>query len=150
LIDVSDVTPSADYPDVPPYRLPKSRETILKVMADGEKPETLNMARLPRGPQALNLERRAIISALERFMSFFIVGNATDRFSNLHINVVGDRSPNPAAPCSGAASLLNLYHDKYISFETSKETIRRYSPLVHRLACLVAEDGSRSLGRLGR
>jgi hypothetical protein len=84
LIDIADVVPRADYDDVPPFRTPKNTPTILKVMADGEDIVAFNMARLPTGPTAAEAERRAVITAIEKFVLYFMSGRLDDR-DNLRI-----------------------------------------------------------------
>jgi hypothetical protein len=73
-VDISDVVPDARCEEVPPWRVPKSQETIVRVLVDGVDLASLNMASLETHDVARGEEREAINIALRRFFHFFMCG----------------------------------------------------------------------------
>ena len=71
LIDVSDVVPTPDFAHVPPYRRPRQHSVMLEAILNRADVTQLNMARLDLSDAAYKAERAAILSAIERFVSFF-------------------------------------------------------------------------------
>ncbi len=73
-IDVSDIVPTPDYSDVPPFRTPRNLDSLLKVVSAGEDLVELTMSRLSKGPAAVHAERTAVLQATEDCVRFFTTG----------------------------------------------------------------------------
>jgi hypothetical protein len=112
-VDVSDLIPAHDYGGIPLWRRPRNLDVILRVLVDGEDMSALNTARLPRGTAAEASERKSLLEATERFARFFISGE--------------DR-PDARSPS------LRPQGDGSVILDAGDKVVRRYSPLVHRLA----------------
>jgi hypothetical protein len=120
-VDFSDLVPTPNFGEVPPWRTPKNGEFVKRVLVDGEDMSAINMARLPTGDKALASERAAMLSVLDRFMTFLMCGE--------------DR---PGAHLQN----LNPLNDRFVSADIDGVTYRRYSPLLHRLASLSVESNA--------
>jgi hypothetical protein len=116
-VDVSDLVPSSDYWDVPPWRKPREIETILKVLRDGEDLSAINMKRLPSGEAAVQSEDAAVRSAIKQLIVFFMSGNSD--------------------PGVGLGA-IRASDDGLVIAEIDGKEVRRYAPLVNRLAPLLA------------
>ena len=116
-IDVSDVVPAPDYEGVPVWRLPADREAIVKVLANGVDLSALNFSRLPTGAGATVAERAAILATIRRFVVFFATGEDSAASGDARISVQDDGS---------------------VVVEENGRTIRDSSPVVVRLAGLIA------------
>jgi hypothetical protein len=71
LIDVSDFIPTPDFAHVPPYRRPQQRTVMLEAMVNRADVTQVNMNGLELSDSAYEAERVAILSAVERFVTFF-------------------------------------------------------------------------------
>lgn len=129
LIDMSDVTPTPDYADVPPYRTPRNRETILKVLSESADLVALNMARLPNGPGALDAERHATLRAIEKFIFYFMTGELAGDSGN------GEKGfPAAGTDAHALANMrLDLRQENLVTLASRTRTVERHSPLVARL-----------------
>jgi hypothetical protein len=122
-VDVSDLVPTSDYCEVPPWRTPKEIKTILNVLRDGMDLCSINMSRLPSGEGAIRAEHIAIRSAIERLIVFFTSGNADHDF-----RLAG----------------MSAHGDGWVTVDVDGKRFRRYSPLVHRLVSLPTEGSTDS------
>jgi hypothetical protein len=121
VVDVSDVVPSYDYTGIPRWRPPRNQPTIARVLAGGEDLSTLNMARLPIGESAEQLEREAIVATAKRFLAFLLTGE------------------NCTEPRGVAA---NVQSDGAIVCTIDGAVIEPHSRLARRLAAMICEfDG---------
>jgi hypothetical protein len=114
-VDVSDLVPASDYSAVPPWKIPRNSETILRVLNDNEDLVGINMAQLPRGESADLAERQSVIEALDRVAVMFMTGE----------DQVGSRLENISAGKAG-----------FVSLQVDGQVFERYSPLVHRFATM--------------
>lgn len=121
MVDISDLIPARKYSGIPRWHLPRNHEIITRVLGGGEDIFELNMTRLSRGIAAEEAEREALLSAINRFILFFAVGE--------------DR------PGANIQKLL-LQEDHSVVVETNGEVVRRYSPLIHRLATMLAGNAN--------
>jgi hypothetical protein len=120
-VDVSDLVPTSDYSEVPPWRTPKEIKTILNVLRDGMDLCSINMSRLPSGEGAIRAEHIAIRSAIERVIVFFASGNADHDF-----RLAG----------------MSAHGDGWVTVDLDGKRFRRYSPLMHRLISLPTEGST--------
>lgn len=135
LVDVSDVVPEANYPNVPDYQVPRNRELMLKVMM-GENLIDLNMARLSKEPSAADQERAAVIYEVERFILFFMTGTV-HRDRRLHVQLKGV-GVLPAQSTSDIDFMLQVDDTDTVSLIANGRVIERRSLLVARLARMLA------------
>ena len=122
-IDVSDLVPARDYPEIPPWRLPENHALIHGALALDEDVSTLAMARLRAEPENLRLEREAIRQALEGFAAFFVTGD--ERLAR--------------------SGRLRLLRDRSAVLECRDGSYWRYSPLAHRLLTMLSVQPASAL-----
>jgi hypothetical protein len=126
LIDVADVIPSPDYDDVPNFHTPRNADTILKVMAEGEDLIALNMARLKHAAVTTDDERRAIMSAIETIIFYFMTGRL-NRPAGLKVR----------RDSAGTAPSIETERDNVVTMIDGDHTIHRHSPIVARLVAIL-------------
>jgi hypothetical protein len=71
LIDVSDLVPTPDFAGIPTYRRPRERALMLESLVERTDVTQWNMAKLDLSDEARELERAAIVEAIEKFVTFF-------------------------------------------------------------------------------
>jgi hypothetical protein len=114
-VDVSDVIPTSNYNEVPPWRSPKEIKTILKVLRDGMDLCSINMARLPSGERSFQAEQTAIYKAIEQVIVFFASGRVDNSFR---------------------IRSMRAHDDGWVLVDIDGKQFKRYSPLVHLLLSL--------------
>ena len=134
LIDTSDVVPEPDYPSVPPYRKPRNGDAILKVMAQDEDLVAINMRKLPRDSAAAPAETQAVRATLAKFMAYFLSGNPKFIGADFDIRLPEDNT----AISTVTRPLLRVESGNFVAFEKTGHITRRKSPLVARLARIIA------------
>ncbi len=114
LIDVSDVIPTPDFASVPPYRRPQQRALMLEAMVNRADITQLNMAKLDLSASARETEKKAILSAVERFATVFDADALARARGQL-----GDFAPPSVtgdAPSRLVGRLLNLLRNDLPNF----------------------------------
>jgi len=120
VVDMSDLIPTPDHWDVPPWRMPKNQGTVLRVLIDGVDITELNMQRLPRGSAAEARERTALLNVLNRILVFFVAGQ--------------EYADKPLEQ-------IRLEANGIVDVVVNGKSFHRYSPLAHRLGAMLAENG---------
>jgi hypothetical protein len=135
LIDISDVTPDADYGHVPRYRPPANRELILKAVVGNVDLVDLALAKLSATPTAIAAERAALEAAMGQAFKYLLTGEYQLAPREYVIQLQGQQ---PAAIGSGAGPRIHVAANDEVTYEDSGQATRRHSPLVARLARSVA------------
>lgn len=128
LLDVSDLVPTSNYNDVPPYRAPKNKDEILDVVKGGVDIVQAKMRRLACTDEAYAAERLAVLEAMKRFVCFLIGGK----------DFSGETS---AEHDHGQQIRLFVERDGAATLVDGKIKRRSGSVLVRRLTTLLAEAG---------
>ena len=130
LVDVSDVIPSPDYFHVPRPRRLRNHAIVAKALIDGIAVSTTNLSRLPDGPSALEVEREAIVHAMERIILHFI-GAGTSQSTRLVVDT------NPIVP-AGDTAVLHLEDNGYVTLVVNGNRVRKRSGIAWRLGHMLA------------
>jgi hypothetical protein len=132
-VDLTDVVPTSDYGDLPPWRRPAAAPVIEDILIKGKPTLSINFEML-RAEQYLgsqDVERDALLRNLRKAAWLLSFGEAPYCDYRLHDGFLEDLPPSIDAAA--------WREDGLIVFHTRNKTVRRRSRLVERLVQLSAQ-----------
>lgn len=145
-VDLGDVIPAPDYPDLPPFRLPAEAAVLERcTVGNGDIQEvTLERLQESQGKESAAGEERAVMRQLRRLIRFLYTGeDASDRDYRLLLAYPGSDAAGWAArvglshPPEGWAIIV-VDGDATVFLHGGRE-VRRHTPMAHRMARLASQ-----------
>jgi hypothetical protein len=148
-LDFSDVVPASNFAGLPKYKTPREAAALEQVFIQGTDISTLNIERLRASQTSESSERESteLARQLRRIIHFLMTGEESPHDTPLWLSASAS-----ATEVSGIERPSDLDGERAIALESGHVTyrdagrsIRRYSPMVTRLALRCASDWSESL-----
>jgi hypothetical protein len=137
LVDLTDVVPTRNYNQVPPYRTPRNKQAIIDVLAGHQDIVALNMSRYDEGAVSAFVERAATVRTIEIIVGLLASGQRLKPGQGLRIE--SDSGGLIYQSLAGDAGALDvtLSRDGIVTSSADSRSPGRYSKIAQRLASVL-------------
>jgi hypothetical protein len=142
LVDLTDVVPSRNYNDVPPYRTPRNKQAIIDVLAGDQDIVALNMSRYDEDAVSAFVERAAVVRTIELIVGLLASGQRLKAGQGLRIESDSGRLIYQSSAGDAGALNVTLSRDGIVTSLGDSRSPGRYSKIALRLVSLL--EGTRS------
>jgi hypothetical protein len=148
-LDFSDVVPASNFAGLPNYKTPREAAALERVLIQGTDICTLNRERLRASQTSESSEQESteLSRQLRRIVHFLMTGEESPQDKPLWLSAspsaTEDSGIEPPADLDGDRAIA--LESGYVTYRDAGRSIRRYSPMVARLAMRCGRDWSESL-----
>jgi hypothetical protein len=144
LVDLTDVVPTRNYNDVPPYRTPRNKQAIIDVLTGHQDIVALNMSRYDEDAVSTSVERAAIVRTIEIVVGLLASGQRLMPAQGLRIESDSGRLIYQSLTGGAGALNVTLSRDGIVTASADSRLPGRYSKIALRLASLLESTRSES------